>query len=96
MNFNFKHDSDNLSEALGIDDSVLQTLSQKVEKINESISDGDKFSISRILEKMQNYEFTQQELFILAASEINTKIIEHQFMVQEIVTKLSNQIDEKE
>lgn len=92
MNFKFNHEADKLNLALGIEESVLVDLSEKLLKIDDSMEDGELISPSRIVEKMMTIDFSQEQLHILAAFEIVSRIREKQESMLEVLQKMAEML----
>lgn len=81
--FKFNHESDNLAEAVGVDQSILEGLGPKIidmvqtfEKESESDTHAD-ISVSKIVEKLST-TFSDTEIAILAGIQIKDSIMEAQ------------------
>lgn len=95
--FKFNHASDNLSEALGIDKSLLDGLGSKIinmlkefEEESESEEESE-ISVSKIIEKLPTI-FSDTEIVVLASIQIKDSIMDaHKASIQR---KLPKEIQE--
>lgn len=92
-NFKFNHSEENLWTALGIEESVIDELANKVGKVDESFQDGDGISISGLVEKLCNQNLSQEELYILAASHVKDAILQKQEMMAKLIASLGPEFE---
>jgi hypothetical protein len=89
-NFKFDHQSDELHKALGIDESVLENLSKKMANLHDLLEDGEPISVSHILEKFDTLDLSNEELHILAATEVKNSIVSAQRKMMKLLSKLKD------
>lgn len=87
-NFKFNHSEEVLWDALGVEESVMDKLADKLKNIDESFEDGDSISLSGLIEKLMNENPSQEELYILAASHVKDAIIQKQKAMEQLIAKL--------
>lgn len=87
-NFKFNHSEEVLWDALGLEESVMDKLADKLKNIDESFEDGDSISLSGLIEKLMNENPSQEELYILAASHVKDAIIQKQRAMEQLISKL--------
>lgn len=87
-NFKFNHSEEVLWDALGLEESVMDKLADKLKNIDESFEDGDSISLSGLIEKLMNENPSQEELYILAASHVKDAIIQKQKAMEQLIAKL--------
>ena len=87
-NFKFNHSEEVLWDALGVEESVMDKLADKLKNIDDSFKDGESISLSGLIEKLINENPSQEELYILAASHIKDAIIQKQKAMEQLIAKL--------
>lgn len=99
-NFSFKHESDNLPEALGIDKSILEGLGPKIigmiEKFEKESTDSQQaeISVSKIIELLPD-NFSDTEIAVLAGIQIKDSIMDAQkaFMSRGLPKEIQDMLD---
>lgn len=92
-NFKFNHSEEVLWDALGVEESVMDKLADKLKNIDESFEDGDSISLSGLIEKLMNENPSQEELYILAASHVKDVIIQEQKAMKQLIAKLGSDFE---
>ena len=89
-NFKFDHPQENLWDALGIQESTLDGLSEKMKNIDDSFEDGDPLSVSIVAEKLMGQNLSQEELYVLAASHVRDSISEKQELLSKLMSEFGD------
>lgn len=92
-NFKFNHSEEVLWDALGVKESVMDELADKLKNIDDSFEDGESISLSGLIEKLMNQNPSQEELYILAASHVKDAIIQKQKAMEKIIAKLGPEFE---
>lgn len=87
-NFKFNHSEEVLWDALGVEESAMDKLADKLKNIDDSFEDGGSISLSGLIEKLMNENPSQEELYILAASHVKDVIIQKQKAMEQLIAKL--------